>query len=516
MSLLEKAYAKLYGSYFALDGGHADDAVIDLVGGMPTVHKLKDDPEALFSTLLRYESEGRIMVTSCHDDSRGLEGVNEQGIVAFHAYAVLAVVEHEGSRLVRLRNPWGKGREWNGRFGDGDAEFWTDEAQRALKHEPRNEDGEFFMSYDDYVEEFDEIVAVLILGDAASGDAAEAPRAKQSITGKVTDKLREKFRATISVLKTRGAWAAALKTNGSVNKDWGRCPQYHLKVAKDATVEIMLQQDSVRGTGYAASFIGFQVFRVDEAPGDKIDRTREGAMLYSSPSWTPRRQVSGSVSLNKGHYVIVPSPFAVDQENSFTLIAAGPKGSFALEPLGSDAKRFNPDDPPEIRRRKDSSAAADDDAVRSAGPGGAVATRVKVHSVKPNPLLIGSKDTKQVLVKASKDGAATGSGAGGNAKDKGKGKGKPVIGNAWSVQTAAVKMFPSVASLRAYSPLSLARGKSETFMAQVKNAVTGGAKGKSRAKKDRERGKRHRTSGRIYRVEDDDDKKKSGCKCIVQ
>ncbi len=46
---------------------------------------------------------------------------NDDGIIGGHAYSLISVVEfkHEGElvRLLKMRNPWGKG-EWTGDWSD--------------------------------------------------------------------------------------------------------------------------------------------------------------------------------------------------------------------------------------------------------------------------------------------------------------------------------------------------------------------------------------------------------------
>ena len=61
--LLEKAYAKLYGSYSALEGGLSIEAAVDFSGGIPEMVNLRErqkekDENGIFNQLLKaYESK---------------------------------------------------------------------------------------------------------------------------------------------------------------------------------------------------------------------------------------------------------------------------------------------------------------------------------------------------------------------------------------------------------------------------------------------------------------------------
>jgi len=94
-----------------------------------------------------------------------IDGVN-CGILAGHAYAINDVVEIAGKqggkrdvfRLLRIRNPWGKG-EWNGKWSDESEELvkyreqlqnYIDELEEDERFELGEEDGTFLINFKEW------------------------------------------------------------------------------------------------------------------------------------------------------------------------------------------------------------------------------------------------------------------------------------------------------------------------------------------------------------------------------
>lgn len=97
--VLEKAYAKLYGSYVNIDAGFVSYALADLTGGIPDMLALEDYKSnnilQLWNMLIDYYKNGFIMGAGSHAHPGGDAFTNEMGIVFSHAYSVLKVGEYD-------------------------------------------------------------------------------------------------------------------------------------------------------------------------------------------------------------------------------------------------------------------------------------------------------------------------------------------------------------------------------------------------------------------------------------
>ena len=183
--LLEKAYAKLHGSYADIESGIAGVALSDLTGGPCFVHKLEEeDPDTVWKVLCQHDRLDHVMCCSAGEKARDSErSLDEAGLIELHAYSLIDVSEFEGNRLLHIRNPWGE-REWQGAWSDKDTVHWTPEAKEALGYCDAD-DGAFWISQDDWAKYFTDFT-VLVLED---GWAVASEKVK--ITDRVSSFLLE-------------------------------------------------------------------------------------------------------------------------------------------------------------------------------------------------------------------------------------------------------------------------------------------------------------------------------------
>ena len=148
--LLEKAYAKLIGSYDALRSGWSYEAMIDLTGSPYDCIRFDDEDVqkqiidgSLWGFIKSSDVMGHILSASVQgeyvgagggvDMIKGGEGVGMivdecTGLLPGCTYTILRARETVyGDRLLEIRNPWcSKGMEWTGDWGDK-SPLWTED-----------------------------------------------------------------------------------------------------------------------------------------------------------------------------------------------------------------------------------------------------------------------------------------------------------------------------------------------------------------------------------------------------
>ncbi|KPM37733.1 hypothetical protein AK830_g8826 [Neonectria ditissima] len=151
LPLLEKCYAKAHGDYACIEGGFGGEGIEDLTGGVTSELWTTDilDKEHFWNEeLMKVNQE---FLFGCSTGIWGNGWGERKGIVESHAYSIQKAVEIDGQRLLRLKNPWGKG-EWKGPWSDGSKE-WTPEWLTKLGHR-FGDDGDFWISYNDLLRKY--------------------------------------------------------------------------------------------------------------------------------------------------------------------------------------------------------------------------------------------------------------------------------------------------------------------------------------------------------------------------
>lgn len=321
VSMVEKAYAKLHGSYEALEGGLVQDALVDLTGGAGEEIDLRSAQAQidlasgrLWSQLLRFKQEGFLLGAGSPSGSD--VHVSSSGIVQGHAYSVLQVREVDGHRLVQIRNPWANEVEWNGPWSDSSPE-WTDRMKHKLKHVPQSKEGIFWMSWQDFQIHFRSIYVCRVY-----------PREmRYSVNG-----------------QWRGYSAGGCQDYSS----WHQNPQFRLRATgSDASLPIHVFITLTQGVGFSRTTPGFRNYQSSHDSqlfyiGLRILKTRGRRAAYNiflhesvgGTDYVNSREISCEMVLDpdpKG-YTIVPTTIHPGEEAPFVL-SVFTKASIVLEAL---------------------------------------------------------------------------------------------------------------------------------------------------------------------------------------
>ncbi|XP_045388051.1 calpain-12 [Lemur catta] len=349
--LLEKAYAKLHGSYEVMRGGHMNEAFVDFTGGVGEVLYLRQNTSGLFSAVRRaLAKESLVGATALSDQG---EYRTEDGLVKGHAYSVTGT--HKVSlgftkvRLLRLRNPWGR-VEWTGAWSDS-CRRWDalpDEWRDALL--VRKEDGEFWMELQDFLHHFDTVqicsLSPEVLGPSPAGGGwhihtfqgrwVRGFNAGGSQPTAETFWTNPQFRLTLLEPDEEdedeegpwGGWGAAGAR--------GPAPGGHTPKCTVLLSLIQRNRRHLRAKGLTYLTVGFHVFRIPDELLGLWDSPRSRALLprllrADRSPFCARRDVSRRCRLRPGHYLVVPSAARAGDEADFTLRVFSERHHTAVE-----------------------------------------------------------------------------------------------------------------------------------------------------------------------------------------
>ncbi|XP_047435245.1 calpain-8 isoform X2 [Mugil cephalus] len=321
-ALLEKAYAKVNSSYEALTGGSSIEGFEDFTGGIAESYDLKEAPPFLFNLMRKALKLGSLLGCSIDiSSSCETEAITSQKLVKGHAYSITGAeqVHHFGStvELVRIRNPWGQ-VEWTGAWSDNSKEWDRVQPEEKRKLDHSAEDGEFWMSYTDFLRQFSRLEICNLTPDTLTSNRVHR----------------------WNYSEFEGMWRVGSTGGGCRNYPATFCsnPQFLIRLEDvdddpedgedGCTVLIGLMQKDARKErefGRDLNTIGFDIYDVPDqvkgltnvhlGPDVLLKRTS----VARSRTFINLREVCDRFKLPPGEYVIIPSTFEPHRKGSFVL-----------------------------------------------------------------------------------------------------------------------------------------------------------------------------------------------------
>uniref|UniRef100_A0A8C7R959 Calpain 12 n=1 Tax=Oncorhynchus mykiss TaxID=8022 RepID=A0A8C7R959_ONCMY len=342
-ALVEKAYAKLIGSYGSLKGGNISEAMEDFTGGIAySLPVSSRTPRVMWKALSAALSRGSLL--SCFiqaSNYREIGTVTAEGLVKGHAYAITdtdTVKKPDGEALLlRLRNPWGF-VEYSGPWSDKSKDWDdVDAAEKKRIELKKSEDGEFWMNVEDFNRLFDTVELCSVNPEPiVDGDTPDSPAAPTSAW-------------TLSSHK--GSWVSGSTAGGSRSYRRECNPQFQLvlaeqdkeeedddededeemtpeekmvaekqkKKAKQCTVLVeLLQKDRRKRNKINFLHIAFHIYRLQGLCLDQSFFSNQHPVGRSG-KYQPLRAVWRKVRLDPGNYVILASTYRPNVPAEFFL-----------------------------------------------------------------------------------------------------------------------------------------------------------------------------------------------------
>ncbi|MEE6497073.1 hypothetical protein FKM82_002581 [Ascaphus truei] len=304
---------RLAGSYEALDGGNAADAIEDFTGAVTESFDLGKgqyrvnliEQTKLFEDLLKVHKRGGLISCSIKAYAiNDMEAVTPRGLIKGHAYSVTGIRKvRQGQKslfsgkaeklfMVRMRNPWGK-REWNGAWSD-ESEEWNkvSESEKLALGLTVRDDGEFWMTFEDWCTNYTHadvcrIINTSYLSLHKTWEKEEARGAWTRSPEPLLNRSGGCFNNKATFLQNP-QWKAEMRSLFSAGK-------------KD--------QRTRKKDGKGDNFIiGFDILNVELNRQHRIHKLQDQEKAASSPYINVRTVFLRKV-LKQGRYVVIPTTF---------------------------------------------------------------------------------------------------------------------------------------------------------------------------------------------------------------
>ncbi|KAM6987956.1 LOW QUALITY PROTEIN: calpain-12 [Tautogolabrus adspersus] len=353
-ALVEKAYAKLVGSYGSLKGGNISEGMEDFTGGIAySLDVSSRTPRVLWRSLTAALSRGSLL--SCFIEAKSYTEVGKvtgDGLIKGHAYAITDTDKVKNGPdevlLLRLRNPWGfveyrgpwsdKGKEW-------DSVDKSDKERIDLK---KKEDGEFWYVSEDFSSLFDIVELCSVNPDTlVEGNTPTSPSSPGSPS-------------TWTISEHEGFWLPGSSAGGSrrYRKSFWKNPQFELVLtekdqdeeededdddededdeeemtpeekkraekkktkAKQCTVLVeLLQKNRRRKDKVHFLYVAFHIFKVTKLQGVCLNSNffTKNSPVGRSGKYQAQRGVWRKLHLDPGNYIIVASTYRPNNPGDF-------------------------------------------------------------------------------------------------------------------------------------------------------------------------------------------------------
>ncbi|XP_071377859.1 calpain-2 catalytic subunit-like isoform X2 [Centroberyx affinis] len=310
--LLEKAYAKVCGSYGDMIAGFLPEAFKDFSGGVHMNYTLTKKPSDLWDVMNRATQCTTMMGCGTYGGEKGKAG-DKFGLVGGHAYAVTGVkqVESEGTKvnLVRIWNPWGE-KEWNGDWSDKSALWNTVSSDDRDECRKKRNDGEFWMKMEDYCVYYEDMDICCESPNFLDDDAACQWKCS----------LKE------------GRWEEGKSAGGSDSESdnfWTN-PQYRVRVKavegeskgdRNVLLSLMQKPDEEYRSKVKYHYMGFIIYQVpSEAPKGHLPASLfQDTSALKVSEFCDVRELIEFHSLQPGEYLVIPCTYDPNKTANFIL-----------------------------------------------------------------------------------------------------------------------------------------------------------------------------------------------------